>query len=505
MSITTHTSSTHSLEDFRAVAHGIELSQRRNMAIDAIKGVSPISHIAARHDVSRNFIYKQKDLAIQGITEAFRKKSLADQDKALFNIPVTKTWIKQLILGLSLCCHSSFRGIQEILDGVFDHQISIGNIHNIVQDAIGKAKAINDKEDLSSIKVGALDEIFQGDTPVLVGCEPKSLYCFLLSPEESRDSNTWGCHLLELQKKGLQPEYTVADFGNGLRAGQREAWPEIPCHGDVFHAEMDLGKLFYYLENRAKTAMSTLVSLDKKMNIAKKKGQGHKFTRKIGDAWKAADRAIQLVDDIKILNEWLQELLLPTGPCLEEKKGLYDFIVQELKKREPLCEYRIPPVRKKLENHRESLLQFVELIDSSLAGVAEEMDVSIYDVRQMYILQSLPYDNPKRWEYEQRLRKRLRGKFYSLCESMQNIASNVVRASSSVENLNSRLRNYFFLRKQIGSESLDLLRFYLNHRRFPRSERPERVGRSPAELLTGKEIPHWLELLGFERFRRQAA
>jgi len=71
-----------------------------------------------------------------------------------------------------------------------------------------------------------------------------------------------------------------------------------------------------------------------------------------------------------------------------------------------------------------------------------------------------------------------------------------------VENLNSRLRNYFFLRRHIGNDYLDLLRFFLNHRRFMRSERIERVGKSPVELLTGKQHSHWLELLGFERFSR---
>jgi hypothetical protein len=49
---------------------------------------------------------------------------------------------------------------------------------------------------------------------------------------------------------------------------------------------------------------------------------------------------------------------------------------------------------------------------------------------------------------------------------------------------------------------LELLRFFLNHRRFPRSERSERVGKSPAELLTGSSHPHWLEMLGYTRFSR---
>ena len=71
-----------------------------------------------------------------------------------------------------------------------------------------------------------------------------------------------------------------------------------------------------------------------------------------------------------------------------------------------------------------------------------------------------------------------------------------------VENLNSRLRNYFFLRRNLGQGYLDLLGFFLNHRVFKHSERPEHIGKSPTELMTGKPHPHWLELLGFELFRR---
>ena len=83
-----------------------------------------------------------------------------------------------------------------------------------------------------------------------------------------------------------------------------------------------------------------------------------------------------------------------------------------------------------------------------------------------------------------------------------NWPSDTVRASSVIENLNSRLRSYFFLRRHLGPDYLALLQFFLNHRRFLRSERPERVGKSPAELLTGQAHPHWLEMLGYTRFSR---
>ena len=47
-------------------------------------------------------------------------------------------------------------------------------------------------------------------------------------------------------------------------------------------------------------------------------------------------------------------------------------------------------------------------------------------------------------------------------------------------------RSYFFLRRQLGKDYLTLLQFFLNHRRYLRSEDPSRVGKSPAELLTGE-------------------
>ena len=78
------------------------------------------------------------------------------------------------------------------------------------------------------------------------------------------------------------------------------------------------------------------------------------------------------------------------------------------------------------------------------------------------------------------------------------------RTSSMVENLHSRLKPYFYLRREIGFGYLDLLRFYLNHTPFLRSERKERQGKTPAEILSGKPHSHWLEMLGYQRFKKSA-
>jgi len=87
-------------------------------------------------------------------------------------------------------------------------------------------------------------------------------------------------------------------------------------------------------------------------------------------------------------------------------------------------------------------------------------------------------------------------------ETTGNALKETPRASSMVEKLNSRLRNYFFLRRSLGDSYLSTLQFFLNHRCFLRSEVPERVGKSPKQLLTGEAHPRWLELLGFKHFQR---
>ncbi|MCI0460670.1 MAG: hypothetical protein L0Z62_27260, partial [Gemmataceae bacterium] len=176
----------------------------------------------------------------------------------------------------------------------------------------------------------------------------------------------------------------------------------------------------------------------------------------------------------------------------------------ELVQREGQCEHRIRPVRTLLVNQGADLLAFAAALDKDLAALALEWQVSEATVRQLLQTQQLSARDARRWQREATHRQQLGGRYYALSEAVAEMAGRVVRASSLVENVNSRLRNYFFLRRQLGSDYLALLQFYLNHRHFLRSEHQERVGKSPAELLSGQEHSHWLEMLGYQRFRRAA-
>ena len=136
------------------------------------------------------------------------------------------------------------------------YRVSLGTVHHVLQSAAQQACIINHDQDLSGIRVGLHDEIFQGTTPVLAGVCAASTYCYLLAAAEHRDADTWGVHLLDATSQGLEPDYTIADAGQGLRAGQKAAWGDTPCHGDVFHIQHQYESLANTLSRLAKGATS---------------------------------------------------------------------------------------------------------------------------------------------------------------------------------------------------------------------------------------------------------
>src|SRR5271157_3284643 len=77
-----------------------------------------------------------------------------------------------------------------------------------------------------------------------------------------------GVHLLDATKQGLKPDYTIADAGQGLRAGQKAAWDDTPCHGDVFHIQHHYEGLANTLSRLAKGATSRRKKLEARIDRA---------------------------------------------------------------------------------------------------------------------------------------------------------------------------------------------------------------------------------------------
>jgi hypothetical protein len=185
----------HSLRELSNVprwpAQGLLPEARRDLAVQILAGAEPVAGLAEQHEVSRKFLYQQAHTAQNALTRAFDPEPKTKD--VLFYLPVTKAWLRQLVLALVLIGHTPYRAVVELLRDLFDWNISLGSVHNIVHSAVELARAISRRCDLAGVRIGAHDEIFQASHPVLVGVDTASTYCYLLSLEDHRDADTWAC------------------------------------------------------------------------------------------------------------------------------------------------------------------------------------------------------------------------------------------------------------------------------------------------------------------------
>ncbi len=82
-------------------AEGMAPPQRRQLALDTLAGMQTVSRLAQEHHVSRKFVYQQAAKAEEALDKAFSPTGLGEAE-VLFHLPVTKAWLRQVALGLTL-------------------------------------------------------------------------------------------------------------------------------------------------------------------------------------------------------------------------------------------------------------------------------------------------------------------------------------------------------------------------------------------------------------------
>src|SRR4051812_50126283 len=96
-----------------AAVRPLSESDRKDLAIQALAGSETVSDLAARHGMSRKFVYQQTHKARAALDDAF---SPATPDEAvLFELAGAKTWLRPASRGLPLRCRSPPRGVMELL------------------------------------------------------------------------------------------------------------------------------------------------------------------------------------------------------------------------------------------------------------------------------------------------------------------------------------------------------------------------------------------------------
>ena len=486
------------------IAYAMTGQQRKRLAINSISSKRTITSLAQENKVSRQFIYTQKNKLLESANETFTEQNTED-NKVLFYLPVTKKSIEQFVIVLALDCRASFRGIIKTINNLLDYPISLGTVSNIVKGAISNAIVINGMQDLNNVTLGAHDELFHQNKPVLAGIDIPSLYCYLLSYEDHRDGDTWGVHLLDLQKQGFAPESIFADDASGLGSGHQEALPHTPLHLDNFHLLRDFTELRRFFRNKLKTATSFYLKMMNKMEMAKITGKTQKHSKQLGLARKEEEKMQKISQSIDTLVDWMShDVLNKPGLAPKSRRELYDFINDELEKLAESHPHRISSMVTTLRNQASKQLGFVEVLDEKFRNISDQYGYSVEMIWELCQLQRYDHNGDAYPIHSLPLQDYLKDDFDSIEDEVIAALNSTEKTSSMVENLNSRISRYFFLRQEIGHGFLDLLRFYLNHSKFLRSEKEERRGKSPAEILTKKEHPDWLELLGYQPFKQAA-
>jgi len=133
------------------------------------------------------------------------------------------------------------------------------------------------------------------------------------------------------------------------------------------------------------------------------------------------------------------------------------------------------------------------VLDQKLVDIAQCFHTPLHLVRRLPPAAQEKPTSTAYWQRWNQLHHQLSGKFHLVL--------------AAVRQCNKRPRQFISRESQLSSPQLllsasstrspvpELLKFFLNHRIFMRSECSERVGKSPTELMTGQPHAHWLELL----------
>jgi len=485
-------------------AKQLDSTQRQQLAMKSLSSKRTVTELAKQNNVSRKFVHQQKAKALDAVNDAF-ETTPEPPEKILFYLPVTATWLCQIILCLVLHCRANHRGVQKVLLDAFDHKMSLGSIHNIVNGAKANAKVINEKQDLRNITLAALDETFHHNKPVLTGVDIHSLYCFLLSSESHRDFDTWATHLLDLEKQGLKPERFFGDDADGIRSAQRYVYPTVPYDLDNFHIIRDMMEMRRFFRNRLKSAITNRETIKAKLKKAKRPDKVEALQEQLQFSNAEEKEMKHLSRTIDTLVSWMQhDVLNMPGLAPTARYELFDFVLDELNQLGKQHPHRIQSVCTSLTNQKYFLLAFTEVLNEKFQVIADKHVFPLEKIWEMCALQRCKHSGDRYAVRSLSLQDYFGDDFDEVEDDVMAGLDSTDRTSSMVENLHSRIKPYFNLRHEIGFGYLELLRFYMNHTPFQRSSKEVRKDKTPAEILTGKPHEHWLEMLGFQRFKKAA-
>lgn len=342
--------------------------KRKQLAIASLSQSTPISMLATENKVSRKFVYQQQEKALKAFNGAFEEADIKSE-RVLFYLPVTFSWLCQLILCFVLHCRASHRGIQKLIRDAFDHDISYGSIHNIVTSAKVGAKSLNEKQDLKNIRLAA---------------------------EERRDFDTWGTRLLDLKEEGFNPERVFGDDASAIQSAHSYVYPGVRYDIDNAHIIRDMMEVRRYYRNSLKSAITNKRTLEGKVAKTLLNEKMETYQNQLEHAILKHAEAKDLSTSIDTLVVWMQHdvLNMPGLPPVARAE-LFDFVLSELEALTTKYPHRIRAICPTLKNQKPFPLAFTDVLDKKFQEISEEFVFPLAKIWEMCRLQRCQYGSDR--------------------------------------------------------------------------------------------------------------
>ncbi|MCK5355525.1 MAG: hypothetical protein KAJ63_10440 [Methyloprofundus sp.] len=355
------------------------------------------------------------------------------------------------------------------------------------------------------------DEIFAKSAPILITVDPISSAILRIEHVDRRSADEWSCHYQALLESGFSPDLLTSDAGTALCAAHERILPDTPWQSDTFHGIAHrLGGWVRRLEKRAYTAIEEADKREKTLTSAKTGPVIDKRLNRCFTADDTARQAIELYDNFSYLYRYLirQLNIFDSKGHLRQYDQVKENMEIALELMETLNQKSINKATVSIKEALPDLLTY--WTDASVAiencqKLSTDQEVlqalSLAWQWNKAVIKSKPAPR-KHKAIEQRqfyleLAELLIGckeKHLELKDRIFEELDQIIQASSMVECINSILRPYLNTSKnQITQAFLNTFMFYHNHRRYHAGKRK---GKTPMEILTGKEQKEdWVVLL----------
>ena len=472
--------------------------------IDIVKDVwlhqgvyGKMTQIAQDYHISRTFLYQLTWAAQHHLEMLF-------SDLQQVVIP-SESLFEPLILLARLEGNCSLPSLSAILKRLEYRPNSIGYLSETFQ-AYGACAPSTLSMPKTQLVFYLSDELFALQRPILITLEAQSTAILKIQLASERSAPTWQTHFEDLRDHHFQSIGLASDRGVGLVAGYHAACPEAIWVCDQFHEFQDLFKRCHQLERQAYRAIAREHDRAETFYNAKSETNLQKRLEQYERAQQTCEQAMATYDQLDMLLRLLREALhfCTDFGQLRTVEGVRSELTAILNWIEEIEDAKLSALLKPIWSHLDDLLvpfKQVESIHSDLLDLMPETVIEGLVLAWHHDhLSHQSYGRQKRYhqhESQQWLdfaQGLLDDQFNEFKTLVFEKLDSIVKASSLIEMVNSLIRPFLnTCRGQITQETLNLIMFYHNHRRYKGGKRQ---GKTPIELLTGEALESdWVDLL----------